>query len=238
MTNAQRNWYYRRYRKSKKGKNKKMVKRRSSYVKVPLPVTGFPDSQIVKMRYVEQVFINPTAAVFAAHQMRANSINDPNFTGAGHQPLGHDEWALMYRKYSVIQCDLKATLYPPITANVGTENYICALELDDTTSFPANPTTHMEAGRSKVKMLIGSYAGKTVPVVLKKKFIADRHFGPKKAYDEDSNRASFLANPAQQFTYHVLAAASDGATDPAQLNVLIEMEYIVRLFERVDLTQS
>jgi hypothetical protein len=55
------------------------------------------------MRYTEYLELDPTnAGAIEIHQFRANSIYDPNLTGAGHQPLGHDQWQTFYDRYTVI----------------------------------------------------------------------------------------------------------------------------------------
>lgn len=42
---------------------------------------------------------------------RMNSIYDPDYTGAGHQPNQRDLWAAMYSYYTVLACDYKIKMY-------------------------------------------------------------------------------------------------------------------------------
>lgn len=57
-----------------------------------------------KLRYSESHTIAASStANFASHyKMRLNSLYDPNYTGAGHQPRGFDQLMAIYEKYTVV----------------------------------------------------------------------------------------------------------------------------------------
>lgn len=57
-----------------------------------------------KLRYSESHTIPAaTTANFASsYKMRLNSLFDPNYTGAGHQPRGFDQLMTIYEKYTVV----------------------------------------------------------------------------------------------------------------------------------------
>lgn len=64
---------------------------------------------------------------------RLNSMFDPDFTGAGHQPYGYDQLALLYKKYKVTSVDIAIKATDPsedgmfICAMVGSFNNIYTL---------------------------------------------------------------------------------------------------------------
>jgi len=58
---------------------------------------------ICKMKYAEAV--NSDAAGLYAFNL--NSIFDPNRTGVGHQPYGHDTLSILYNRYRVISCSYR-----------------------------------------------------------------------------------------------------------------------------------
>lgn len=60
----------------------------------------------VKLHYTETFLMTTgTLGIFGAQQtMLLNSCFDPNETGAGHQPYGFDQLALLYRRYKVNGC--------------------------------------------------------------------------------------------------------------------------------------
>lgn len=53
------------------------------------------------LRYVETVNLNPGDGTSAVNVFRANQMYDPNYTGAGHQPMFFDNYAALYSKYKV-----------------------------------------------------------------------------------------------------------------------------------------
>lgn len=60
-----------------------------------------------------------TAGVCGTEQVWfLNSLFDPDFTGAGHQPYGFDQLTPMYNKYNVISVDIEMTIYQPSTASL------------------------------------------------------------------------------------------------------------------------
>ena len=63
-------------------------------------VSLIPDRYMCKLKYSES-YAFPGVASLETFELRGNSINDPNLTGSGHQPLGHTELASLYNKYRV-----------------------------------------------------------------------------------------------------------------------------------------
>lgn len=62
----------------------------------------FPAVFKAKLRYAEFPTITAQpAGVAGVYKFRANSVQDPNYTGTGHQPYGHDTLATLYNHYVV-----------------------------------------------------------------------------------------------------------------------------------------
>lgn len=96
------------FRRNKKtGKLRRAGKRRG--VKVLSSLQPFPSRQIVKMKYSD-VFTTNTGNGWN-YNYNLNSIFDPNRTGTGHQPYGHDQLAVLYNRYRVISCSYVLTAY-------------------------------------------------------------------------------------------------------------------------------
>lgn len=94
--------------------------RGTRYRKRPLELSispsAFPNSKKVWHRYVEDVTLpGNTAGLTDYYSFLLNSAYDPNYTGAGHQPLFFDEMAAKYTAYTVISAIIKVTFSP--TAN-------------------------------------------------------------------------------------------------------------------------
>jgi len=64
---------------------------------------GFPTKSRAVLRYMEdlQGALNPGSASYTNYLFKANSIYDPNSSGTGHQPYGHDTYQTMYNHYTV-----------------------------------------------------------------------------------------------------------------------------------------
>jgi len=70
-----------------------------------------PGKLQVVMRYSTTVNLSNTLAGTTENYLfRTNSIFDPDFTGIGHQPLGHDQWAAFYNRYKVVRSNITCSL--------------------------------------------------------------------------------------------------------------------------------
>jgi len=67
---------------------------------------------LVQMKYTETILPNLalTAAAPVFYFFRLNSIFDPNLTGVGHQPYGHDTYSTLYNRYRVYKVKWTLTL--------------------------------------------------------------------------------------------------------------------------------
>lgn len=63
------------------------------------------------IRYVDTIVMEPgiNQATFA---IRGNSINDPQYSVGGHQPLFHDQWNTLYTQYRVLKCKYHFLIRP------------------------------------------------------------------------------------------------------------------------------
>lgn len=77
----------------------------------PLPQGGaLPPTLFTKMRYSHQVILyadNLTGRTGSEYAFRMNSLYDPDFTGTGHQPVGFDQLAAIYKIYRVYKVDIQ-----------------------------------------------------------------------------------------------------------------------------------
>ena len=95
----------------KRPRRRKRRRARSTYLKT------FPKSMAVKLTYCDVITIPNTDTGTAAYRFRLNSIFDPDYTGAGHRPRGHDQWKTIYSKYCVIGAKVKVE---PVYSSSGT----------------------------------------------------------------------------------------------------------------------
>jgi hypothetical protein len=87
---------------NKQQKRNRKPKPRAMRVMQTSPV---PDRLVVNMKYCESVLLSSTTSP-ATYFFALNDIFDPNYTGTGHQPLGHDQWAAFYDQFRVLSVDI------------------------------------------------------------------------------------------------------------------------------------
>ena len=61
-----------------------------------------------KLVYTDTILLSSTGSVaFNTHTFRANSVFDPDWTGAGHQPTRFDQLAALYQRYEVLKSKIR-----------------------------------------------------------------------------------------------------------------------------------
>ena len=99
--------YMNRYRRRKRRYYRRRRRRGINVMRVR-GLTGFPDQLVVKLKYTDQ--INLTNIVgYGSYVYRMNSLFDPDLTGSGHQPLGFDQYAQLYRSFLCSPCGKDST---------------------------------------------------------------------------------------------------------------------------------
>jgi len=204
----------------------KLRRNRRRGVKVMGGLNPIPSRQIVKMKYSQSVATLVTSAY--NWQFNLNSIFDPDRTGTGHQPYGHDQLAALYNRYRVIACSYVVTAYSGSTGikyGVVPQNeyvtYGTVAELSEQpraqfkTQYPGGSFTSI---RGKVYM--PSLVGRN-----KAQYMAD-----------DRYQAIFGANPNEVASLNMCAL--DLAETGTTVNWTVTLEYTVECFDVKPLAQS
>lgn len=225
-------------------KYKKRTRKKSAFSRkrstAAQPRAAIADSQLIKLRYGSLVTIDPTFGTPISHVFSANSIFDPDRTGVGHQPLGHDQWATFYDHYTVIGSKITAQFMPtgdgPTTRS---NSAVCSIMLkDDTTPVTAGTEEVLEQTGVVYKYL-GQGSSGAARLKLVKKFSAKKFFNITDIKDNTQLSGKMgSSNPSEEAYYHVNVAPIDNTTDPSPVQVAVLIEYIVLLSERKDLVTS
>ncbi len=203
-----------------------------------LPLTGFPKSKMVKLRYVESISLNPTAAVPASHYFNASSLFDPNSSGVGHQPLGYDQWAALYGKYTVVGAKIKVTYTPQAGAGAVQTPGMMGVILDDNATFSylsGEEILESKQGRGGV-VIFGGNANANKKTVSRS--YSARRFHGKPPLNNDDIEALVTANPPDSVYFGVWLSAVAQTSDPPLTVLLVEIEYIAVFSELKFLAQS
>lgn len=186
----------------------------------------FPAKMRATMRYSQVIELLPTAGVPAPYLFRANSIFDPDFTGTGHQPYGHDQWQAIYNHYNVRSCVITMT---PCAAN---SDQIFGVTLTDDSTVQSDYNTIREI--KGTRMAICKEAGGAPPTVT-------NYFNVNQNFDipfQKATSASFGQNPSEGMIFHCWSEGPGATTGGSTNRYMITLTYDVDMWEMRDLNQS
>lgn len=180
-----------------------------------------PGKLKVRLRYNTTINLAPAAGTVANYLFRANSIFKPDFTGAGHQPIGHDQWASFYNRYRVYKCTIVVTA-------LNGQSGIVGLTQDATTVVSVDFDSVLEQKTTRMCQLYGPSETRSVSNVW-----TDDRFG-KGISDSSSSMGS---NPGETEYFRVFYRMAN-TTVSSNADFLISLTYDVELTEPVELNQS
>lgn len=231
----------RRYRKTLRRVKRRLAFRRKRRGIYSLPLTGFPKSKLVRMRYVDEITINAGTSGSVRYVFRANSLFDPNFTGTGHQPKGFDQNMIFYNHYTVLGSMCTMTYANKTGAN-DIPGYTAILLTDDgVTSAPWTEPFEMFESRYFTRQK-PSFAGTERGYVgqknfLKKKFSAKKFFARRNINSDPELRGTATTNPTEGAFFECVVFPI-ATNDPSPMTFLVIIEYIALLTEPNDISTS
>jgi len=217
----------RKYKKPARKMYKKRITRRRRTNTLSLRSGSIISQQyITRLKYSESFSLTYVSGIPNEYQFRLNSIFDPNYTGAGHQPLGHDQLATIYGRYRVFGCSYKLTIVP----NNSTVEAITVVPTNSVTTFSTyDDAVEQRASKSLTThvqdtcYLRGYISLPSVTGVTKTQYKTDDRF-----------QALFNTSPTEVIQLHIAGLSSSSTTK----NYRIDMLFHVELFDPIQLTQS
>lgn len=188
---------------------------------------------LFKTRYVE---INQTldpgiGGIPVTRVYRLTSLFDPNYSGAGHQPIGFDQIMPMYDHYTVIGARVKVT-----ASNLDRDPQILILQVKDGISLSTNITEMIENGRTNFKTL-GGVESSASQKTLTANFSSKRFFS-RNPMASDKNQGTISSSPAENAFLHITVAPTTDGDNTEKVIYSIIIEYIAMLTEPKQLTSS
>lgn len=203
----------------------RVTKRRSNrsvIARNPIPLKN-----IVKMRYSTTIRLDSSTGTSAYHLFRAGSIFDPDYTGIGHQPYGHDLYEQIYNHYKVLSSKISCTFLP--NGSVSSGNAVCGVAIKDDTTVETNFDTIREAKGAHYKIARGPEGKATVT----------NAYNSSKMYDKTVNLTSAFGNgPVEDAYFQVFTTSVNTLQDGTNVDVLVTIDYVVSMWELKDLGQS
>lgn len=205
-----------------------------------LPLTGFPERKLVRLKYTETITLDPGAGAAVVNYFSCNGMFDPNITGTGHQPLGYDQWQALYESYQVLSAKIKVTPVNASTANVIPVAY--GVILDDNSVFSYVGTDEVIESKQGQDYKLAGHSS-MIPQTnysknITKIFSGKKFFGSGKNFlGENNYQGTDSTNPANQAFFGVWAGSIGGANG-GNMSFIVEIEYIALFTEPVFLDQS
>jgi len=213
------------------GKKRSVSRRRKSVYKRSARANDpFPTMKTVTMRYCETVNIDAGTGLPSTHIFRANGIFDPNYSGIGHQPFGHDQWMAIYNHYEVVSSKITATFIADsnVTTNLATTIVGIALRDDATSSVDMD---NIREGKTATIKTLNMYSKGTIT----------KHYNRRVMFPlstPQTTSATFGADPAEQAFFHLFVTPISTALNPNSTNVVVTVEYRVKMWELKDFGAS
>lgn len=214
---------------AKKFAAKKRGGRRRGYKTINVvgkSVNPIPQRYICKMKYADTISLG--TATSGSYEFNLNSVFDPNRTGVGHQPYGHDQLATLFNRYRVIGCSYHVS-FPSVTSTI---QYAC---------FPANEIVAFssvaemrEQPRARYAVQMSGGSPKTVSGYVSIPSLMGRTKAQYMA--DDRFQAAVGANPLEQAILNIRAASVNEGS--VELTGVVTLEYTVEWFDQKHLSQS
>lgn len=194
-----------------------------------------PKSIKVRMRYVQDITLDPATGGGASHIFRANGMYDPDVTGTGHQPYGFDQLMTLFNHFTVVGSKCTARFNNTDSSNI----YNVAIGVyDSATSSTASRIWNLERPGTTYTAL-GLATGGSNLKTLSKTFSTRKYFNIKNPTDVSRLQGGQVSDPTEQAYFYVIAQASASGTNPGVLDVNVTVDYVAVLQEfNMDMPQS
>lgn len=193
---------------------------------------GLPDTLITKVRYYEEVDLTSTAGSTATYAFRMNSLFDPNFTGAGHQPYYFDQLSPLYSRYNVLGSKLRVQ-FSAASDSATSGPWSVGVVGDGNGTISSVETTNRETNTSDSKILMPRTGSNNLATCYCT-FAPMRDLGVD-PYD-DTNGADVASNPTG--VYFAVLFVSDVGASTSVVRAYVNIEFTVAFDRLVNQTGS
>lgn len=218
----------------KKQTKKRPYRRRRKYNPFKVMRTPMPPKFATKLRYYQNVSVDPGTGTMTTYSFAANGLTQPNLTGSGHQPRGFDQFMLMYNHYVVVGAKITATFLnsdPNIPIVVG-----CYVGTDAATATDLRD--FLEQGNRKYKVLSADTHGGSSITTVTEFGSPKKEFGITNMMDNTNLRGYVSGNPTEILYFHLFSCSQNEVGNPTTTDVSVMIEYSVVFGEPNDLAAS
>lgn len=189
-----------------------------------------------KLVYEQAQTTTATSGITTDYLFNLNSIYDPDRSGTGTQPLGHDQLASLYGRYIVKKA--KVT----ITGHKSSDNVVCAMALhanNDSSSYSAVLMNTLKMQPDTVTRYSNLYSANEKPMRISRTYDLAKITGVSytKYMSDDRYQSPFNQSPTETIIAH-LVVGDILATTTAVIIANVRIEYFIECFDPVDIGPS
>ncbi len=194
---------------------------------LPKSVGGLPGFLDTTMQYVQQVTLDPSAAL-ANNSFNANSLYDPDQSGTGHQPSGFDTLSAMYSRYLVKKATIDCSFFLQGTTTsvplaIGINLY------DGSSPYGSGAIAMLEQSNGAHLITCKNDSNGVAIPRLRLTFDAKRWFGLSNLDDNRETIGALTnANPTRRAYFQVWTGPTDESTDLDAVYCVARITYYVQ----------
>lgn len=204
--------------------------RRSKTTNVVLSRGPIAPRTIVRLKYHEDWSSPGTTYDYV---WNLNSIFDPNRTGTGHQPYGHDQYLTFYNRYRVYRVSFTLC----VSALSANENYKLSIGASNDVNTYSNPSLAAESPSFFTRIVSNA-----TPIIIRGNYYLPAVTGVTTTQykTDDRFQSQFGASPTELIVMHIVSSAvgTDAAPDIGKLAYSLNLVYHCELFDPNTLGQS
>lgn len=221
----------RRMKNIRRRKVKRGARKARTTVNVNRALQPIPQRYIAKLKYCE-TYAPGNASGQSPWRLNLNSLFDPNRTGIGHQPYGHDTFATLYNRYRVIACSYVVSAF----STNGTTIQIAAIPANEEFVGPSI-SDYRENPRCKFAV---QTPGSPLKVIKGKVYLPSLTGRTKAQYmADDRYQAQFGASPSELMILNLNTQAFDETLLTTTGTIFqVTLNYHVEMFDPKNLAQS
>lgn len=211
---------YKRKNYKKKTSTKKIAKMRRRYQrKSAISWYPFGATRVAKVRYHQQIQIDPASSSNGTYTFAANGLFDPDITGVGGQPYGFDTLMTLYNHYTVVGSRIRVYLINPTSA------CMIGVKLSDGTTVASAVSQLLEQPGYKKRMI--THADQAEKTGISHTYSTYKFFRRSKVniMADDSLKGSSASNPSELAYYNVVLGPLVSGTDLPAAWIHVTIDY-------------
>lgn len=216
---------------SKKRKLTKTTRVLAKPTNVSHPMRGIPDSLFVELVYADTKVLTSSAGVPTSNVYRLNSLFDPDYTGTGNQPVGFDNYALIYGRYCVYAATVECTV---VNGNA-TAQMVVMRAKNNLTSITTNDGV-LAAICDKDNCVSSMTTAAYDTVKLKKTYKLNDVCGVTRSnyLSDDRYQSVVSSSPSETIGLEILGGQVGSAVSTVILAYIMRISFKVKFFDRVN----